>query len=56
MLDGHGEPHNLWPATHELQLVTLSGATDPDGDPVTLTATGVTQDEPVNGIADGRCS
>lgn len=26
---------------------------DPDGDPLTLTVTGVTQDEPVNGAGDG---
>jgi hypothetical protein len=36
--------------------VTLSGATDPDGDPLTLTVTGVTQDEPVDGAADGHTS
>ena len=34
----------------------LTGATDPDGDTVTLTVTGVTQDEPVNGVADGNTS
>ncbi len=27
--------------------VTIDGVTDPDGDPITVTATGVTQDEPV---------
>ena len=47
-------PTALWPASHEFQRVTLAGATDPDGDAVTLTATGITQDEPVNGIADGN--
>jgi uncharacterized repeat protein (TIGR01451 family) len=40
-------PRVLWPPNHRLVLVTLSGATDPDGDPVTLTITSVTQDEPV---------
>jgi sugar lactone lactonase YvrE len=47
-------PATLWPATHGLLTTTLAGATDPDGDPVTLTVTGVTQDEPVNGFADGN--
>jgi hypothetical protein len=37
----------LWPPNGKLHDVRLSGATDPDGDPVTLTVTGVTQDEPV---------
>jgi hypothetical protein len=30
----------LWPPNHKYRLITLSGATDPDGDPVTLTITG----------------
>jgi hypothetical protein len=47
-------PDTLWPPNHKLRSVTLSGATDPDGDPVTLTVTGVTQDEPLNGQADGN--
>jgi hypothetical protein len=44
---------SLWPPNHKFQLVSLGGATDPDGDTVTLTATGVTQDEPLNGTGDG---
>ena len=36
----------LWPANHKLVTIALSGATDPDGDTVTLTVNGVTQDEP----------
>ena len=47
---------NLWPPNHKLRLITLTGATDPDGDPVTLTVTGVTQDEPLNGLGDGDTS
>jgi hypothetical protein len=49
-------PGALWPPNHRLVPVTLSGATDPDGDPLTLTVTGVTQDEPVDGVADGHTS
>lgn len=37
----------LWPPNHRLVPVDIVGVTDPDGDPVTITATGVTQDEPV---------
>jgi hypothetical protein len=33
--------------------VTIVGVTDPDGDPVTITFTSITQDEPVNGSGDG---
>jgi hypothetical protein len=43
----------LWPPEHKLYLVTISGATDADGDTVTLTIDGVTQDEPVNALGDG---
>jgi hypothetical protein len=35
---------------------TLSGATDPDGDAVRITVTGVTQDEPVGRRPDARAA
>lgn len=47
---------NLWPPNHKLELITLSGATDPDGNPLTTAVTGVTQDEPLNGLGDGDSS
>ena len=47
---------DLWPPNHKLRLVSLTGATDPDGDPVTLTVTGATQDEALNGLGDGDTS
>jgi hypothetical protein len=34
-------PALLWPPNHKLRLVTVGGATDPDGDPVTVSVTGV---------------
>src|SRR6185295_20033880 len=45
---------------HKLVPVTLAGATDPDGDPVHVKITRITQDEPTDGtsaIADstGTC-
>src|SRR4029450_564540 len=43
-------PNTLWPATQKSQPVPLSGPTDPDGATVTLTVTGVPQDEPLNGL------
>jgi dipeptidyl aminopeptidase/acylaminoacyl peptidase len=39
---------------HGFQTVTLAGATDPDGDAVTVTITGITQDEPVGRRPDAR--
>lgn len=40
-------PSLLWPPRHQLVPVSIAGVTDPDGDPVTIAVTGVTQDEPV---------
>ncbi len=44
---------NLWPPNHKLKTITLTGATDPDGNVLTYSVTGVTQDEPTNGLGDG---
>jgi len=49
-------PNSLWPPNHKLRLVTITGASDPEGGAVTTTVTGVTQDEPVNGLGDGDTS
>jgi hypothetical protein len=49
-------PNMLWPPNHKLRLVSVSGASDPEGDDITTTVTGVTQDEPVNGLGDGDTS
>jgi hypothetical protein len=43
----------LWPANHKLVLITLSGATDPDGGPLSYEITGVRQDEALNAAGDG---
>lgn len=45
----------VWPPNGELMPVGIVGVTDPDGDPVTITVTGVTQDEPVAGPPRGTC-
>jgi uncharacterized repeat protein (TIGR01451 family) len=44
---------DLWPPNHKLKRVSLAGATDADGDPLTWVVNGVTQDEPTNGLGDG---
>ena len=46
----------LWPPNHKLRLVTITGASDPEGDALVTAVTGVTQDEPVNGLGDGDTS
>lgn len=41
-------PHILWNPNHRLVPVAVHGVTDPDGNPVSITVIGVTQDEPVH--------
>jgi hypothetical protein len=45
-------PDVLLPATGRLREVRIVSAPDPDGDGVEVAITGVTQDEPVTGLAD----
>jgi uncharacterized repeat protein (TIGR01451 family) len=47
---------DLWPPNHKMQLRTLTGAADIDGDPLVTTVVGVTQDEPLDGAGDGHTS
>ncbi len=46
----------LWPPNHHMEKISIFGITDPDGDQVTLKITGITQDEPINGLGDGDTS
>ena len=43
-----------WPPNGRFADVAITGVTDPDGDPVTITCFGVTQDEPVTGGPGSR--
>jgi Tol biopolymer transport system component len=45
-------PSELFPANKKLRVVTLAGATDPDGDEVAITIDHVSQDEPVRQKGD----
>jgi hypothetical protein len=47
-------PGLLWPPNHKFKDVLVVGVTDPDGDPVTVTITGIAQDEPIEGRGDGN--
>ena len=40
----------LWPPNHKFVDITILGVTDPDGDDVTITVTGITSDEPTASI------
>jgi hypothetical protein len=44
----------LWPPNHNFRDIAITGVTDPDGDPVTITVTGIFQDEPVEDLGDGN--
>lgn len=46
----------IWPPNHKMVSVGITGVTDPDDDPVTITVTHIRQDEPVNTIGDGNTS
>jgi uncharacterized delta-60 repeat protein len=39
----------IWPPDHRWVPIQVLGVSDPDGDPVAITVTGVTQDEPLAG-------
>ncbi len=43
----------LWPPDHRMVPVSVRGVTNPANEPLTIAITGVTQDEPVNGLGDG---
>ncbi len=43
----------LWPPNHKLVSVAILGVSDPDGDPLVVRTTGVTQDEPIDAAGSG---
>jgi hypothetical protein len=44
--DAYAGPGLLWPPNHKMVPVSILGVTDPDGNPVTISITGITSDEP----------
>jgi uncharacterized repeat protein (TIGR01451 family) len=46
-------PSTLWPPNHRLVAVDVVGVVAGHDDAITITVTGVTQDEPTNGLGDG---
>ena len=53
--DAVADPAQLRPANHKFRTINVAVA-DPDGDPVSVEITGITQDEPVAGRRHGRTS
>jgi pimeloyl-ACP methyl ester carboxylesterase len=43
----------LWPPNHKMAQVSIFGVDDPDCDPVSISITRITQDEPTDSIGDG---
>src|SRR5262245_34146429 len=43
----------LWPPNHKMVPVSIQGVTDPDGDPLVVAATAISQDEPLDATGDG---
>lgn len=48
------DPSQLWPANNKMVDVNITNVTDPDGDSVTISITGITQDESVNHHENGK--
>ena len=46
-------PSMLWPANGQLTRVWIIGVGDPNNDPVSVSISGVTQDEPTSGLVTG---
>jgi len=52
--DAAADPGRLWPPDHKFEDVSITGATDEDGDPISITVDSILQDEPVNTVGDGN--
>ena len=46
-------PSQIWPPNHKFVPISIRGVTDPDGNPVTIKVTSISQDEPTNTDGDG---
>src|SRR5262245_15084632 len=49
-----GSVTSIWPPDHRYEPVSIEGVTDPDGDSLTITVTGITQDELPNARGGGN--
>jgi hypothetical protein len=51
--NAYADPDLLWPPNHQWVEIGIEGVTHTGGEPVTITVTGVWQDEPTEGLGDG---
>lgn len=53
---GNAAPNrtDLWPPNHKFVEVAIEGVSDPDGDEVAITVTGIAQDEPLKVVGAGN--
>jgi len=47
------DPVEIWPPNHKWAEVGIEGVTDPDGDPIILTVSGILQDERTDDLGSG---
>lgn len=47
-------PVTLWPVNHKFTGITITGVTDPDGDPLSIAIQCILQDEELNATGDGN--
>ncbi len=47
---------SLWPPNHKMEEIAINSVSDPDGDVTFIAITGITQDEPIDGLGDGDTS
>lgn len=52
--ESEATPDELWPPNHKFTDISVQGVTDEDDDPVSITITGIFQDEPANSTGDGN--
>ncbi len=50
----YARPESIWPPNHKFVKVRVLGVTDPEGDKIRITVTGIFQDEPVIGGGSGN--
>lgn len=46
----------IWPPNREMEPISILNVSDPDNDPLSITVTGISQDEPVKGIGSTNTS
>lgn len=51
--EAYASVSEMWPPNHKLTSVSILGVTDPDDDPLVVSATAIAQDEPIDAAGSG---